>query len=463
MSTKNRLKCFSFLFIIVIMAISCNGKNKKIAEKVPEVKSIFTVPIPDIQIENTTYRIGGGTDTVLSYKSGSKIIVPANAFLDKEGNPVKDEVKLRYREFANAFDVYLAGIPMVYDSAGREQVFETAGMIEINASSQGQPVFPNPQNKIQVEMNSFQSGNEFNVYKLDTVTGKWNYLGKDKVETSDYNKAIAGLPPIPEAPKKARQNAFTIGDMTGRYPELEIYKNVLFDPVDNKYQGFSGTEIKVVDSGNGIYTVTFIMDAYGLKTEQSCKCYLAFKEGVDYDNALQVYRKKYKNLIEKRERKRKEVELLWEKYYDVRQKYADLGLLKYFNKAEVTGLKGEEKIIRTLEINGFGFINCDYPAVYPQGAGLRPKYKDTSGNDLSLNNVVLVEKGRNAIFRYTDKILFNPQKENLLWGITSDNKLAYLKAADFRKITQTSGEYTFTMTVVTGKLKTYEDICKVLF
>jgi hypothetical protein len=178
---------------------------------------------------------------------------------------------------------------------------------------------------------------------------------------------------------------------------------------------------------------------------------------------MKVYQNKYKTLIAKRDKMKQEVELKWENYFDVKQKYVDLGLIDLFNKTEVTNLTGEEKITRTLEISGFGFINCDLPTSYPQGAELLAKYKDTKGNEIILNNVVLVEKGRNAIFRYKTKIKFNPQEENILWGITRDNKLAYLKAADFEKVTRISGEYTFTINVYPETLKTYEDICKVLF
>lgn len=471
MNIKNKRK-FYFLVIlttiitiilITIMPISCNNQNKSNSENITTKKSIFSVPFTDIQIENTSYQISNERDTVLSYKTGSKIVIPKNAFLDKEGNPIKGSVKLTYREFTNAFDIYMGGIPMVYDNDGIEQVFETAGMVEINAYSQEQPVFPNPQNKIQIQMNSFQKGNEYNVYQLDTITGKWNDLGKDEVEIEDYNKSIASLPQVPTAPKKAGQYSFSIGDDTANYPELNIYENVLFEPIDNKYVGFTPTEIKVIDVGNGVYNIVFIFDAYGVYKKESSNCYLAFEEGSDYDDAMKIYQNKYKTSIEKRDKKKKEIEIEWKNYFDIKQKYTELGLLNLFHKNEVTNLTGEEKITRTLQISGFGFINCDYPTSYPQGAELIAKYKDTKGNDLILNNIVLIEKGRNAIFRYTSKIKFNPQQENILWGITNDNKLAFIKADDFKKVKQTNGEYTFRMNVYSETLKTYEDICKVLF
>jgi len=464
MKNKNKMKLCFFVFLTAIMTISCNNSNKINLENTIVKKSKLINPFPKIQIPKTSFLIRSERDTVLSYKTGSKIKISKNAFLDKEGNPVKGDVKLIYREFTNPFDIYLGGIPMVYnDSTGIEQVFETAGMFEINAFSEGQSVFPNPQNKIQVQMISFQKGNEFNVYHLDTVSGKWNYLGKDEVVVDNYDKSIASLPQVPPAPKKAGEFSFSIGDDTGNYPELSIYENVLFEPVDNKPCGFSCTEIKAKDLGDGIFEVIFKMDAYGINREERCNCYLAFEEGADYDNAMKVYQNKYKSLIKKREENKQEIKMQWKRYLDIKQKYADLGLLDLFNKREITNLSGEEKVTRTLEINGFGFINCDTPTAYPQGAELIAKYKDKQGNEIILNNIVLVEKGRNAIFRYTSKIKFNPQQKNMIWGITNDNKLIYLKADDFKKISQTQGEYTFIMNVHEEPLKTYEDICKVLF
>lgn len=49
---------------------------------------------------------------------------------------------------------------------------------------------------------------------------------------------------------------------------------------------------------------------------------------------------------------------------------------------------------------------------------------------LSLSNVVLIEKERNVLFRYDNQIKFNPEKENLLWGVTSKGELAYFRQFD---------------------------------
>ena len=100
-------------------------------------------------------------------------------------------------------------------------------------------------------------------------------------------------------------------------------------------------------------------------------------------------------------------------------------MLDYFYKEEVKSIKGVEKILRTLAISQFGFINIDKPSNYPKGAKLLAQFEDKGGNKIKLSNIVLIEKGRNALFRYKDIIRFNPLNENILWGTTENGKLAY--------------------------------------
>jgi hypothetical protein len=465
---KSGLFSFSIVIGVFLMLLFACEENK--TERVDDTKEdvektdIFSKPFENIGVESTVWSIKPGKDTVLTYLTGSSIIIPKDAFLDKDGKPIKAEVELSYREFNNALEVWLEGIPMVYDSAGTSYVFETAGMIDINATMGGKDVYVNPDKKIEIRMSSFDPDPKYNLYSMDPANGVWTSIGKDKPVVEKESDYLASLPKIPPMPKKANDNSFSIGDYTGKYPELEMYKNVLFTPSNGKPCGFNAsTEIKVVDLGNGTYRITFIFDGYGTRREQICDCYLAFKPGVDYDNALKAYQTKYKFQIEKRDKLRAEYELKMKYYNEVKQKYADLGLLDVFFRGEVNLLKGNDKIVRTFQLNGFGIKNVDCAMSYPQGTALTASYKDVSGNSVKLNNVVLVEKETNAIFPITDLVRFNPQKENLLFGVATDGKLAYMKPETFKKIEQTEGNYTFFMTVHPATLNTYEEICKVLF
>ena len=453
------------IILFAITLFACNNTNKNDENtNVDTIKSIINAPLPNLDIHFTNYSIDTQRDTVLIYETGSIINIPKNAFLDNEGNIITGKVDIEYREFSNAFDIYLGGIPMQYDSAGTNMIFETAGMLEINATSNNKPVYANPDNKINIDMNSFEQGERYNLYQLDSTTGEWSNIGKDKVEQKNYEDELAKLPTVPPEPKKATQFSFSIGDDTGKYPELNMYENVLFEPVAGKSCGFSCTEMRFKKLKYGKYEITFIMDYNGtILKEEKCICYLAFKEGVDYNKALKSYQKKYASSIAKRAKIKKRLEQEWNNYLKVKQIYSDAGMLDFFNKENIKSLKGENKIIRTLSINNFGFINCDYPSSYPQGAELIAKFTDKNGSKIKLKNIVLIEKGRNALFRYTTNVKFNPTKENILWGITETGNLAYFNSNDFKTVGKTKGNYTFSMKIHNKELKTYEDIVSVLF
>ena len=452
------------LFAMALLVYYC--VNKKVENTNEDTsKSVIKAPLPNLDINSTAYTIDTQKDTVLTHKTGSKINIPKNAFLDSEGNIVKGKVDVSYREFSNAFEIYLGGIPMQYDSAGTNMVFETAGMLEIKATSNNKPVYVNPDSKITIDMNSFEQGNRYNLYQLDTLTGKWTNIGKDRIEQKNYNDELSQLPTVPPQPKKATGFTFTIGDETGKYPELAMYENVLFEPIDGQSCGYSGiSEIKVKKLNHGKYEITFILIYNGtVLSEEKCICYLVFKEGANYSNAMKVYQNKYASLIKKRKKMEKKLEKEWADYFKIKNIYIDAGMEDFFYKKEIKNTKGKDKILRTLTLSNFGFINCDVPSSYPQGARLLAKFEDKKGNEMNLVDVVLVVKGRNALFRYTDTIKFNPTKQNVLWGITEDGSLAYFNSDDFKTINSTSGDYVFKMNVHNQELKTYEDITNVLF
>ena len=345
-----KTKLFDFIItVLLLLAVSgCNSPHKRKSEEKDAFKSIFSTPFSNLRITGSEYLINPAKDTTLTYISGSKIFIPQNAFVDSTGNTVSGEVRLTYREFSNPVDLFLAGIPMAYDSAGVDHIFVTAGMLEINAFKGELTLYPDPKNRIRVEMTSFDADPGFNLYSLDTLNGKWKYIGKDRVVSTTYADASERIPRVPEPPKKAGPYSFTIHDGTGLRPELNIYKNVRFEPADGKRHGFPPTDIRVSDLKNGKYRVKFILlNGHGIERMDSCDCYLSFKEGEDYDNALTAYRSKYRKEISRRDRVRRDVEDEWDKYYEASKKYR-----VFFFKRELSSLTGLKKISRTFEISG---------------------------------------------------------------------------------------------------------------
>ncbi len=226
-------------------------------EAITTLSAFINPPIEGIDITYTTYQIDATKDSVVFYKTGSAIRIPANAFLDESGNKVTGQVELQYREFHTVQEAFIAGIPMNYDSAGQKMFFETAGMMEISASQNGKQLKPNPEAMINVNMISYNDAERFNSYYLDTVKRKWEYKGKSIAElvalraeeTNQVDPKNAGETaintnqiftapeeatkmPAPVLPAKAdiSKPRFRIEVSEEEFPEIAVYKNVKFQP-----------------------------------------------------------------------------------------------------------------------------------------------------------------------------------------------------------------------------------------
>lgn len=132
-------------------------------------------PIPGLDVRKNVYTTSAKTGGLIEYPSGTKIFIPANAFVDANGNKITGNVTIDYREFRDPVDIIISGIPMKYDSAGQSGDFESAGMFELNASVNGQEVFLAPGKKVDMEFAVVDTASTYNFYVLDEKDG-WKYL-----------------------------------------------------------------------------------------------------------------------------------------------------------------------------------------------------------------------------------------------------------------------------------------------
>ena len=109
------------VYILTIALISCNQAEKKQTEvsSQPNVTiSFINPPLKNVDVPFTEYNVDAAKGDTIFYQSGSILLFPPNAFVDKNGNVIEGNIQIKYREFSNAVDLYLSGIPMSYDSAG---------------------------------------------------------------------------------------------------------------------------------------------------------------------------------------------------------------------------------------------------------------------------------------------------------------------------------------------------------
>jgi len=90
-------------------------------------------PLNHIKPTFASFKVDVNQGGVYEYESGSRIVVPAAAFMNDYGSLISGEVEIFYREMHDHVDFFMAGIPMTYDSAGVTYSMESAGMVEIYA------------------------------------------------------------------------------------------------------------------------------------------------------------------------------------------------------------------------------------------------------------------------------------------------------------------------------------------
>jgi hypothetical protein len=178
--------------------------------------SFINPPFSNIRIQYKEYEINADSGKIIDYASGTRIIIPAGAFADENGNILKGRITLKYREFRDIMDCIVSGIPMSYDSAGKKYDFQTAGMFDISAVQQNKNVAIANGKNIQVQFASLEKDDKYNFYKLDTVQKRWTYLRRDTMR----------LHPKPAPQNPPDQDANSIGNseiiyQNGSMPETQ--------------------------------------------------------------------------------------------------------------------------------------------------------------------------------------------------------------------------------------------------
>ncbi len=122
------------------------------------------------------YRFNSETGGFFIYKrSGTAFSIPARALMYRDGRPAKGEILITYREFRDAADFIVSGIPMTYDSAGTVYHFNSAGMFEIHAFQNNEELFLRKNQNIPLTL--AQSATVFNpnLYAFDTIRQEWSF------------------------------------------------------------------------------------------------------------------------------------------------------------------------------------------------------------------------------------------------------------------------------------------------
>ncbi len=490
-----------------------SGKDSLALEefyKKEESKPCINPPLEGVNILYTTYKVNAKNGGVFDFKTGSKIVIPKNAFVDEKGKLLKGEIELRYREFHDAVDFFVAGIPMTYDSAGVRYQFESAGMMEMLAYQNDKKVNMARGKSINIELASNYKGTEYNLYKLDTLKNNWSCMGKDRVveqvatkgvhelesaenitsvdETPAYKTIeikkveiqkekeikIAAIPKAivkPIKPEEANKDKFNFNIEVDpkEFPELAVFKGAIFE-VGPENKNFNKAMYNITWDEAIIKEGNKKGDNYMLTLKKASKKYdlivYPVFEGKNYEIALKDYAdkfSKYNVVLEKHKVEEKRIEDEYQvKLAELKKQQKEIELKwKEEEARQFVTMETEQKVKRMFAINSFGVYNCDNPVAYPTGITCIANLLNEKKEKVICYDVFLVDKAKNALFSYAKnpitKFSFNPQSSNLLWTV-DNGVLFWLKPEQFSDIKVSEGMSNLQMNRVDQKFKTVEEL-----
>ncbi len=229
---------FPFQIVMLVFVISCNNnKNNQQDQNVQDTLNQARI-IRDgekffegIDLPHFVYSIETDKEQKLITPTGTEIMVPKNAFVDKAGKEIKSKVTLNYKEIRTPSDIIIENVNMTYDSAGVSYQFQTAGMFDLRAFSGNEEAFLKKGQHIEISYISDKSG-DFNFYHYN---GKWDYECPAKTDLPLNEQKLKKTGATALKPVLADPSNDLIIDIKTNYskiPELRKYNKIIW-----KYTG----------------------------------------------------------------------------------------------------------------------------------------------------------------------------------------------------------------------------------
>lgn len=462
---------FLFVFSLAILAQVCHYQEKT-AKKIQGNFKGFDV-------SHSQFQLDASIEEVLEFANGSSIAIPANCFVNAKGQPVKGKVNLSYREFHTLADVITCGIPMQYDSAGKSLTLETAGMFELRASQNGNPLQIAGDKHIRVNLASYRDG-KFNHYFFkekpekqvaifDFATpaiaqnlskafpGEWKLLESslDPAENAQKKKKLDSLnrllPPSPAEPLALNdhQPVLEFDVDPKEFPELAIYEGILWQLMspDSRNPGYSRedewifqekwTEIRLAKPLEESF-------AYQVQLRNNKKSFSGLVrpvfKGKSLENAKKLYEQKMEVYTNTMNQEKEKFEAI---------------------KEEKKLLSRTANFLRSFQVQQLGIYNVDIITKQDAPLAIRANFR-LNGEEMKQLNVFLIS-GRTVI-QYNsakasglsfDNFSFSTKYKNKIVALLPNDRIAVFTNKDFEQALQQMKEnksFTFDLQEVDEKI-----------
>jgi hypothetical protein len=379
-------------------------------------------PLGTVNVPTHRFKIDVSQGKTIEIKeTGSSIVIPANAFVDANGHPIKGEVEIQFKEYHDVADILTSGIPMRMTAPdGSTGYMQSAGMFDIKGTSQGKAIFVAEGKTLDVNVASDYNDVTYDFWKFEKDQQQWINRGPTKAKNNPVKKRalkrIAKAPKVekPILPYKFDKNKPVLEfDINyDNFPELKEMNGIVWqyagdddlrDPVKNKWifqENWDKAEIEAFPYGN-LYKLILKSNSKEFITTVSPS-----QSGEDFEKSMAEY-----------SRKQNEYEA---------------------NKLSIDDMKklAEEKgnFIRSAKIEGFGIYNCDFmmrdddnilvDAEFDFGAMIPGINK--------LATVYMIMDNRNIVsYSPLGTIRINPEAKTRMVAILPHQKYATISESEF--------------------------------
>lgn len=476
---QSKIKLFTLLFISgALFFIGCQSEvaNQETAQAgIGEVlatlaKQTVNPPMNNLDIQYNHFEVSASEAKTLELENGTTIEIPANAFVDAEGNPVTTPVDIQYREFHNAADILVSGIPMeVLGDKGQKSRMQTAGMFQMSATAAGEEVFIAEGKELAVNMASHVDG-EYDFWYFDEEKGNWDGLGavnpqpnpkiaEMKIAMERYGvggeklkegKSYARKPIAPVKFSKSKP-ALNFDVNYDQFPELKQMQGIVwqFSGSDDKLAPQNNRWIFKEDWEHVTLEASEIPNQYKMVLSNEGQTFIMpvvpSRKGKDFKKAVAEYNAQmndYKEAIANKS--------------DLKEMY-----------------KKQAEFVRSFNVNRFGIYNHDI--LMKDNGNIRVladfDFGPIKSNMKKMIPVYMVTgEGRSVVaFPYEnwDLFVFDPEIANCLVAVLPGNKVATFSAAEFMQQKDklkaaNDNEYVFKMKILDTQINSVQELQGVL-
>ncbi|CAA6810755.1 MAG: OmpH family outer membrane protein (Fragment) [uncultured Aureispira sp.] len=470
----------SVLLVFMIRQSMSTGNFEVPLDQINERYALQS-PMPNLQppYGNLVVNAAENGET-LNYESGSKIIVPASAFVDERGKPVKGKVDIQYREFNDHVDMFLAGVPKEMD---KHQNLQSVGMMEIKGFQDGKPVYLSMDKTLEVELQGKVAADvptsDLKVYVYGKQEDTWAYVSNDEVEVltaetattngtaakktpihprakdeliAEARKTLARSQPVRPIQPGVREDmqVFDFDINTEEFPELSAYNQdvQLMASASAMTAGIFDTawnSVTLTGLGNNKYNMELVYETNEGNIVRTFEVYPAIEATRE---AEAFYLEKLKE-------------------YEIRMKQWETDVL-----VEVEHLSGQEtiaentkwkEIVNRFKINRFGLWNCGKEIELEQASKVKASFVDENGAAIAINRLFVTNKNKQLYYfapniehKSTAELKYEATAENKIWALTDANELLVASNPSTK-----GDQLNFEMRSV-GIIETEEDIRNVL-